>query len=73
MQKLFFLLLLTISYGVLNSQDFKTYEQSIPGTSITFKMAAIPAGKFKIGSPVTERGRNDDEGPQKEIELSGVD
>lgn len=71
MQKLFFLLLLTISYGVLNSQDFKTYEQSIPGTSITFKMAAIPAGKFKIGSPVTERGRNDDEGPQKEIELSG--
>jgi len=70
MQKLVFFLSLTIGYGVVNSQDFKTYDQSIPGTSITFKMAAIPAGKFKIGSPVTERGRDNDEGPQKEIELS---
>ncbi len=70
MQKLIFLLSLTISYGVVNSQDFKTYDQEIPGTSITFKMAAIPAGKFIIGSPVTERGRSDDEGPQKEVELS---
>ncbi|MEQ1586606.1 MAG: SUMF1/EgtB/PvdO family nonheme iron enzyme [Cyclobacteriaceae bacterium] len=71
MRKLIFLLSLTISYGVVSSQEFKTYDQSIPGTTVTFKMAAIPAGKFKIGSPVTERGRDEDEGPQKEVELSG--
>lgn len=51
------------------AQDFKTYEQTIPNTPVTFKMTAIPAGKFKIGSPATERGRDGDEGPQKEIEL----
>lgn len=55
---------------LLCGQDFKTYDQTIPGTAITFKMAAIPAGKFKIGSPVSERGRGTDEGPQKEIELT---
>ena len=60
-----------ISVFSLNAQDFKTYDQIIPNTSVTFKMAAIPAGKFKIGSPATERNRSEDEGPQKQIELSG--
>lgn len=62
-------LLLSLS-GATIAQDFKTYNQTIPGTTVTFKMAAIPAGKFKIGSAITERGRNEDEGPQKEITLS---
>ncbi|MBK5278124.1 MAG: SUMF1/EgtB/PvdO family nonheme iron enzyme, partial [Bacteroidia bacterium] len=52
------------------SQDFKTYDQSIPGTDVVFKMAAIPAGSFTIGSEMTERGRDEDEGPQKEIKVS---
>lgn len=52
------------------AQDLKTYNQAIPGTSVTFKMVAIPAGTFTMGSPITERGRNEDEGPQKEITLS---
>jgi formylglycine-generating enzyme required for sulfatase activity len=52
------------------AQDFKSYDQAIPGTSVTFKMAAIPAGKFIMGSSSTERGRQEDEGPQKEISLS---
>ncbi|MEK6782769.1 MAG: SUMF1/EgtB/PvdO family nonheme iron enzyme [Bacteroidota bacterium] len=69
--KLFFLLtFLSISFQYLFSQDFKTYTQTIPGTAVTFKMAAIPAGNFTIGSPVTERGRDEDEGPQKEIKIS---
>ena len=70
MQKIIILFSLTISYGVATSQEFKTYDQSIPGKAITFKMAAIPAGKFKIGSPTSERGHSDDEGPQKEVELA---
>lgn len=71
MHKISLLILTTLLTITSNGQDFKTYDQSIPGTPITFKMAAIPAGKFKIGSPVTERGRDEDEGPQKEVELSG--
>ena len=54
----------------LSAQDFKTYDQSIPGTSITFQMAAIPKGNFTIGSPVSERGRDEDEGPQANINVS---
>lgn len=70
MRKLIFLLSLIISCGIVHSQDFKTYDQSIPSTTTSFKMAAIPAGKFKMGSPASERSRNEDEGPQKEIELA---
>ena len=68
MKKYFFLLLFTVSLS--SAQDFKSYDQAIPGTAITFKMAAIPAGKFKMGSPMSERGRDTDEGPQKQVELS---
>jgi formylglycine-generating enzyme required for sulfatase activity len=66
-----FLLNTFFSITFAQAQDFKTYDQSIPNTTLTFKMAAIPAGKFKIGSPEQERNRNEDEGPQKQIELSG--
>ena len=55
---------------LLYGQDFKSYDQTIPGTAITFRMAAIPAGKFNMGSPISERGRGTDEGPQKKIELT---
>ncbi len=59
-----------IRCATLSAQDFKTYDQTIPGTPLTFKMAAIPAGSFTIGSPVMERGRDEDEGPQKDIKVS---
>jgi formylglycine-generating enzyme required for sulfatase activity len=51
-------------------QDFKAYDQPIPGTDLTFKMVPIPAGSFMMGSPVTEAGRDDDEGPQLKVEVS---
>lgn len=62
--------LLILSVPVL-SQDFKTYDETIPGTSVHFKMIAIPAGTFTIGSPASEKGREKDEGPQKKVQLSG--
>src|SRR5690606_40597662 len=40
------------------------YVQEIPGTSIKFSMVGIPSGEFTMGSPETEKGRQDDEGPQ---------
>jgi formylglycine-generating enzyme required for sulfatase activity len=54
---------------MLYGQD-KSFEQSIPGAAVKFKMAAIPAGSFTIGSPQTEKGRDPDEGPQRKIEIS---
>ncbi len=61
------LILLSIVPSVF-AQDFKTYDQKLPGTPVTFKMIAIPAGKFQIGSknPMADA----DEVPLKEIEVS---
>ena len=44
-----------------NAQDFKSYEQPIAGTSIKFKMVAVAGGKFKMGSPSSEKNREADE------------
>jgi formylglycine-generating enzyme required for sulfatase activity len=46
------------------------YQQTIPGTDITFTMQPIPGGTFRLGSSEEEEGRNDDEGPQVEIEVA---
>jgi formylglycine-generating enzyme required for sulfatase activity len=43
------------------------YREQIPGSEIGFDMQPIPAGKFRMGSPETERGRNVDEGPAIEV------
>jgi formylglycine-generating enzyme required for sulfatase activity len=45
------------------------YVESIERTNITFEMIPIPGGKVTVGSPSTEAGRKDDEGPQFEVEL----
>jgi formylglycine-generating enzyme required for sulfatase activity len=46
-----------------------------PGTSFREcakdcpQMIVVPAGQFKLGSPLTETGRYDDEGPQNEVTI----
>jgi len=40
------------------------------GGRITMKLVLIPAGKFLMGSPAGEKGRTDDEGPQREVTIS---
>jgi formylglycine-generating enzyme required for sulfatase activity len=47
--------------------EMLAYTGSILGTDVTFDMVPIKGGKFKMGSPENEAGRNADEGPQKEI------
>ena len=42
----------------------------INGQKITFEMQPIPGGRFTIGSPETEPHRNEDEGPQVELEVA---
>lgn len=51
-------------------EEFKTFNEKIPGTSVTFNMVAIPGGKFNMGSPENEPLRDADEGPVREVTLS---
>lgn len=46
------------------------YTVTIPGTDVTFTMQPIPGGKFKLGSPDSEKGHKADEAPQIEIEVA---
>ncbi|MDB5299893.1 MAG: hypothetical protein JWO87_1556 [Phycisphaerales bacterium] len=47
----------------------KGFSEMIPGSDVSFEMVAIPAGKFKMGSPTSEKGRKPDEGPQFEVQV----
>jgi formylglycine-generating enzyme required for sulfatase activity/tRNA A-37 threonylcarbamoyl transferase component Bud32 len=49
--------------------------QKLPGlpplvNSIGMKLAPIPPGSFRMGSSPTEPGRREDEGPQREVEIT---
>ena len=73
-RKLFILFILYIlAQQKISSQtdtSFKAYEQSIPGSSLKFKMVPIKGGNFTMGSPENEKGRGVDEGPQKTFSIS---
>jgi formylglycine-generating enzyme required for sulfatase activity len=43
------------------------YEETIPGTEVSFRMIPIPGGTFRMGSPNDEEGRTTDEGPAFEV------
>jgi formylglycine-generating enzyme required for sulfatase activity len=45
------------------------YTETIPGTEATFEMIPVPGGKFLMGSPESEEGRAENEGPQVEVEV----
>jgi formylglycine-generating enzyme required for sulfatase activity len=49
--------------------EFKSYTETIPNTEVKFDMVPVPGGKFLMGSPESEPGRNADEGPQHEVEI----
>jgi formylglycine-generating enzyme required for sulfatase activity len=49
--------------------DLKQYTETIPGTDVKFDMVPIKGGKFTMGSPGSEAKRNDDEGPQHEVQI----
>ena len=68
-RKLFILFILYYyaAKSIIQQADtsFTAYEQSIPGSSLKFKMVPIKGGSFTMGSPENEKGRDADEGPQK--------
>ena len=50
--------------------EMKPYTETITGTKVTFKMVPVPGGKFLMGSPADEEGREENEGPQIEVEIA---
>lgn len=61
--------LFAISF-TLTAQDFKAYEQTLPGSTIKIKMLPVNAGSFLIGSELSEKNRDEDEGPQKKVTVA---
>ncbi len=49
--------------------SFKTYEQQIPGSSVSFKMVPIPSGSFTMGSTEKEKGYKPGEGPAATVSI----
>jgi formylglycine-generating enzyme required for sulfatase activity len=47
----------------------KSFTETIPGSKVKFDMVAIRGGEFVMGSPATEKGRKDDEGPQHRVQI----
>ena len=50
--------------------DFKTYNEQIPGTVVSFEMIAIPGGEFTMGSAANEPYRNSNEPNQQKVSVS---
>ncbi len=51
-------------------QEMQAYTDLLEHAGVTFDMVPIPGGQFKMGSPDSEEGRNADEGPQVEVQIS---
>jgi formylglycine-generating enzyme required for sulfatase activity len=54
-------------FNFLNAQ--RTFEQAIPGTTVTIQLTELPAGSFLMGSPANEKNRQTNEGPQAQVSL----
>ncbi|WP_229203144.1 formylglycine-generating enzyme family protein [Dyadobacter jejuensis] len=70
-KKFLFLIPLTFLGNLSYSQtkDFKNYTQVIGGSPQVYDMVAIPGGEFTMGSPASEKGHQDDEGPQHKVKI----
>jgi formylglycine-generating enzyme required for sulfatase activity len=52
---------------VPQAKELANYTETISGSTITFEMVAIPGGSFMVGSPDSEEGRKEDEGPVHKV------
>ena len=57
------------TYPVIEPPKHKSYTETIErdGVKASFEMIAIPGGSFLMGSPKTEKGRKEHEGPQHPV------
>ena len=49
--------------------QMRPYRTTIPGMSVSFDMVPIPGGEFLMGSPESEPGRSNDEGPRHKVRV----
>ncbi len=56
-------------YVEVDGRFMVPYTTTIPGTSTEYTMIPVPGGTFTMGSPETEEGRSEAEGPQREIHV----
>lgn len=54
----------------VNDTKFEPYSQNVPGAALQFTMIPVTGGHFLMGSPVSEEGREGDEGPQRQVHIS---
>ncbi len=57
------------SEGIAQSH-LETITDTIPGTEVYFTMVGLEGGSFLMGTPEGEKGRDEDEGPQREVVVS---
>ena len=50
--------------------EFTNFTETVPGSTASIRMVAIPGGEFMMGSPENEPLREEDEGPQKKVKIS---
>src|SRR5690606_11732572 len=56
--------------GPQEESEMQAYTETVPAAgNATFDLVPIPGGEFTIGSPESEEGRRDDEGPQVKISV----
>ena len=49
----------------------QTFQDRLKDGALGPRMVVIPAGEFLMGSPLTEKDRDDDEGPQRSVRIAG--
>ena len=54
---------------VKTEKEMKPYATMIHGTDVKYEMVPIPGGTFTMGSPASEKGRIEDEGPQRKVKI----
>ncbi len=50
--------------------SFTEYSEQIPGSEVTIDMVPVEGGIFIMGSPESEQGREDDEGPRHPVQVN---
>lgn len=50
--------------------EFADFTEQIPGTALSFVMRAIPSGEFMMGSPSNEPFSQENEQPQRKVQIS---
>lgn len=57
----------TINAQTNSDTSFRSFDQLIPGSAVSFKMIPVKSGSFSMGSPKTEKGHQADEGSPTKI------